>query len=384
MNPSHLPRTKWRIVHSEASLGWGGQEHRVLTELIGFKKRGSSVYLIAPVQSQIAIRAKLADIEVLEVSFTKKNYPKDFLRIKNWLKVKKIQILCPHSSRDGWLVALAGRFAKVPFIIRYRHIDVQYKTPEISQHAFVTLADHIITTSEKIRQHFISEFKVDPSQISCLATGIDINRFQKEGPKADLWSNTTFANQTKPVVGMISVLRGWKGHSTFFQAIKILNQRQRKLRYLVVGGGADINLYRSWAQQLGVADQILFTGHREDVDDILRVLNILLIPSILHEGVPQIGLQALATEVPVVGSTCGGIPEIIQPNFTGRIFPIKDATALADAIESTLDQPELTLQYTKNGRQLIETQYSTEILLDQLEDIYLKKLGQSRPLKSSI
>ena len=91
----------WRIVHSEASSGWGGQEHRVLAELKGFQRRGAWVALLAPENSEIFQRAREAGIEVRTLDTRKSRYPISALRLKRWLRANKVQVLNTHSSRDG-------------------------------------------------------------------------------------------------------------------------------------------------------------------------------------------------------------------------------------------------------------------------------------------
>lgn len=68
------PRRRWRIVHSEASTGWGGQERRIMAELGGFKRRGHEVWLLAPPQSEIFLRAKLFGISVQPLVFARWKY----------------------------------------------------------------------------------------------------------------------------------------------------------------------------------------------------------------------------------------------------------------------------------------------------------------------
>ena len=73
MADSPPPRRKWRIAHSEASLGWGGQEHRIMAEINGFRRRGSEVWLIAPGDSQIYQRASQAGVPVLAQRFNQRH-----------------------------------------------------------------------------------------------------------------------------------------------------------------------------------------------------------------------------------------------------------------------------------------------------------------------
>jgi glycosyltransferase involved in cell wall biosynthesis len=364
----------WRIVHSEASLGWGGQEHRVMAELTGFQQRGCLVWLVAHPDSQIMARAQAAGIKTRACTFDRRLLPLEILRLALWLRREKIQIVNTHSSRDGWLLGLAARLAGTPLTLRTRHIDVIDRSPRISRHKFTTLADHTLTTSQKITHYIRSRYNLPMSRASTMPTGIDLNLFQADGPKAELPIRSSPG--APPVIGMVSVLRSWKGHSTFFAAIQMLREAGRQFQFVVVGGGAPIEVYAAKARSYGVEDCVHFTGQREDAAGVLRALDVLCIPSLAHEGVPQIGLQALACGTPVVGSDCGGIPEIILEGITGRIFPTGDAAALAARIAETIDQQEQTQRMCRAGRAQMESQHSLDIMLDRLSDIYIRHLDQ--------
>ncbi len=290
----------WRIAHSECSLGWGGQEHRILAELVGFQKRGSRVWLLAPTESQVYQRAQQANMPALPLDVAKYRFPFNAFLLAHWLRRERIEILNSHSSRDGWLLGIAGRLARVPLLIRSRHIDVDYPNRWISRHAFTTLADHVITTSSKITGKFQNLFGLPASRISTVPTGVDLKRFHPNGPKARLPLPEETAGL--PLIGMVSVLRSWKGHPIFFKAVRILNHAGVRAHFVVVGGGAPVEYFENLAREEGVRAHVTFTGHREDVPEILRALSLLVIPSTRHEGVPQIGLQALACRTPVIAS----------------------------------------------------------------------------------
>ena len=373
LNPS---AQKWRIVHTEASAGWSGQEHRVLAELVGFQKRGCQVWLAAPPHSVIFDRAQKAGIQVVPVDFAKPRLPLNILKFAFWLRKNRIQVLNPHSSRDGWLFGVAGRLARVPLIIRTRHIDVDYPNPSVSRHAFTTVADHVLTTSDKIAAHFQSVFQLPKDRVTTLPTGIDLERFQPEGEKA---SFSFPAQRGVPVIGMVSVLRSWKGHSTFLQAAQLLKKTGFHAHYVIVGEGPGLSTIWDEIHARHLQELVTLEGHREDVPAVLRALNLLVIPSTDHEGIPQIGLQALATKTPVVGSDVGGIPEIIRPGETGRIFPAGDAAALAGAIRETIEQPDPKL--VERGFANVQAKHSLDSMLNQLDALYAKKLGGNSELK---
>ena len=371
LNPS------WRIVHSEASLGWGGQEHRVLAELKGFQQRSAWVALLAPENSEIFQRAGEAGIEVQILDPRKSRYPFTALRLNRWLRANDVQVVNTHSSRDGYLVGAAARLARVSLLIRTRHIDVDYPQPWLSRHAFTTFADHVLTTSEKISGHLKSTFCLHDDHVSTVPTGIDLARFAPDGPKADLFEE---GNPDRlPVVGMVSVLRSWKGHPVFLEAAKLLKARGIKARYVIVGEGPVRESILQKISAGNLSKEISLTGHREDIPEVLRALDVLAIPSTGHEGIPQIGLQALACGTPVVGSDAGGIPEIIRTGETGRIVAAGDATQLANAVEVSITEQEATRRMAQNGRRLVEQQHGLEQMLDRLEKIYASHFGPARP-----
>lgn len=340
---------------------------------MGFKQRGHPVWLMAPSHANLFGRCQEAGIGTAVIRPGKLRFPFEAMRLASWLKREKIDVLNTHSSADGWLVGVAGRMAKVPLLIRSRHIDVSYPNRWLSRHAFTTLADHVLTTSQKITAHFQENFQLADDRITTLPTGIDVRKFHPEGAKSE--AITKYGRLDLPAIAMISVLRSWKGHDTFLDAIQRLQKEGFAARYFIVGDGPQKDALNGKIANAGLSDVIHLCGHREDVADILRAIDVLVIASTKHEGVPQIGLQALASKTAVVGSDVGGTPEIIRQGVTGRNFPGGNGEALAKAIKETIQQKDVTQRYLDAGRKQVETEHSLEVMLDKLEAIYRRYLG---------
>lgn len=343
-----------------------------MAELTGFQRRGCPVALLAPATSRIWQRAQTQNVPARPLDVRRLVFPFEVIRLARWLREWRAEVVNPHSSRDGWLVGIAARLARVPFVVRSRHIDVTYPNRWISRHAFTTLADHVVTTSDKITAHFRDIFQLPADRVSTVPTGIDLEQFSPGGARADLFPGNPGKNL--PVVGMVSVLRSWKGHPTFLRAVRRLCDENFPARFVIVGEGP----YRPWIEELladlKLADAVTLAGHREDVPAVLRSLAALVIASTKHEGVPQIGLQALATMTPVIGSDAGGTPEIIRAGETGRNFPAGDATALAHAIRQTLGETAVTRALAERGRAAVEARHSLAAMLDTLDALYRRHL----------
>ena len=219
----------WRILHSESSRGWGGQEVRVLAELEWMRAQGHWVALAAPPDSAIAKRAREAGILFYPLRTHKALLPVEVARLAAWLRRNRVDVVNTHSSNDGWLAGLAARLALRPILIRSRHIEVDYPNRFWSGLAFRFLPHHVITTSQRIADRLVAELGISPARVTCIATGVDLARFHPD-VRGTLREELGVSADTA-LVGMISVLRSWKGHATFMEAAaKLLGDSKRPLR----------------------------------------------------------------------------------------------------------------------------------------------------------
>lgn len=361
----------WRIAHAETSLGWGGQEIRILTEMTVLRARGHHLMLAAPERSRVFAQARAVGFPVCALGEGKMSFPLSVVRLCRFLQREQVDILNPHSSRDGWIAGLAGRLAGVPFIVRSRHFDVPIASPAFSRLVYTALADHLITTSPKITAQFQAVFGLPDRRVSTVPTGIDPDVFSRTGAKASLSVPTDQVGW--PLIGMVAVLRTAKGHVTLVQAARRLHDAGLPVRLVFVGDGPSRRPIDEQIVRQKLEHCVQFLGHREDVPDLLRRLDLLAIPS-THEGIPQIALQALATEVPVVGSNVGGIPSVIEDGRTGRLFPAGNDAALAEAIRAALTETAATRAMTAEGRRRVVERHSMTVMADALEAIYRRHL----------
>ena len=342
-----------------------------MAELQGFRQRGHEVRLLAPQHSQIFQCASADGIACEAVDFTRWKFPFEVIRVAARLRHLRPHIVNPHSSRDGWLVGLASRLASVPFLVRTRHFDVPISSRHLSGFVYSRLADHVLTTSPKVTEHFRELFRLPESRVSTLSTGIDPEKFSSQGDCAQLVPNALA--KKIPLIGMVSIIRLAKGHAILLEAAHQLRAAGFEAHYVIVGEGPSLDKAQAKMKELHLEDCVTFFGQRDDIPAVLRALNMLVIPS-LHEGIPQTALQALATKTPVVASNVGGIPSVIRHGETGRLVPPGDAKALALAIRETLDDTAATRRMCDVGRALAEREHSLEGMLDKLEALYRRHL----------
>ncbi len=358
---------QWRILHTESSRGWGGQEMRVFAELDWMRAQGHWVALAAHPQSQIARRAREAGFKVRALKTSKALLPVEAASLALWLKRHRVDIVNTHSSNDGWTAGLAARIAGC-LLIRSRHIEVDYPNRFWSGIAYRRMPHHILTTSERIAARMTTELAIPRERVTCIATGIDLQRFHPGTPGT--LRHQLGLPQDLPLVGMISVLRSWKGHDTFLEAAAELLKAGRPIHFIIAGDGPGRAELTQKITASPWRENVTLLGHRTDVENVLASLDVLVLPSYAHEGIPQIILQAQAMARPVVATRIGGIPEVVEDGVTGLIIEPRDAATLAARIMRLMELPALRTQLGTAARAYAESNHGIDRMGARLLDLY--------------
>jgi glycosyltransferase involved in cell wall biosynthesis len=341
---------------------------RVFAELEWMRAQGHWVALAAHPKSQIARRAREAGFKVRLLRTSKGLLPLEVASLARWLKRHRVEIVNTHSSNDGWTAGLAARIAGC-LLIRSRHIEVDYPNRFWSGIAYRGLPHHILTTSERIAGRMVKELKIPRERVTCIATGIDLQRFHPGTPGGTLRKQLGLPHDI-PMVGMISVLRSWKGHSTFLEAAALLLRAGRQVHFIIAGDGPGLTELGKKISAPPWLDNVSLLGHRTDVENVLASLDVLVLPSYAHEGIPQIILQAQAMARPVVGTRIGGIPEVVKDGVNGLLVEPRDANTLAARIAQLLDDAPLRTQLGLAARAHAEATHGIDRMGARLLDLY--------------
>ncbi|MEM6885939.1 MAG: glycosyltransferase [Verrucomicrobiota bacterium] len=362
------------MAHSEASLGWGGQEIRVFEEMKAMRDRGHRMLLVAQPHSVIFTKAMEAGFQVRAMTADRLKYPVSILKLSRFFKTESVDVVNTHSSRDGYIAGIAARLAGVPLVIRTRHIDVDYPNKIISRFGFSTIPHHVTTTSQLIVQRLIEQLSLNPDQVSCISTGIDLDHYANHQKAADTLRQDWLSGSANQLVGMVTVLRSWKGHRIFLEAISQIKEDLPRTRYIIAGDGPMRELIESWIEELDLQECVELVGHRDDVAAVLAALDIMVLPSYAHEGIPQIVLQAQVSGTPVIGTTAGGIPEVIQNDETGLLVNRKDPEALGQAILKLSQDSELKKHLSEKALHFAQAHHGLQRMCVSTEGIYDKYL----------
>lgn len=364
MSTSQPPRL--RIVHTEASEGWGGQEIRILTEMQGMAARGHQVTLLCTAESQIYPAAKDRGLPVVAMPLAKLSLG-NLAALWRWLRANPCDVINTHSSNDSWLVALA-RLAlwPAPPMVRTRHISKDVSNNLGTRWLYHKATTFTVTTGEALRDQLIRDNGMNPACVRSVITGIDLDHF-RPGDRAEACRQAGL-DPTLRYITSVATLRSWKGHSFLMDAFAGLTAPD--LRLLIVGDGPQEPNLRKHVKTLGIEDRVIFAGRQKNVVPYLQASTVFAQASYAYEGVPQAIMQAMACALPVVSTTLGAIGEAVIAGETGLLVPPKDVPALRQALQQLLDHPEQARAMAQAGRARAEKAFIFDRLLDAMEEVF--------------
>ena len=228
----------------------------------------------------------------------------------------------------------------------------------------------IITTCESTRKVMIRTNRLSENNVISIPTGVVLKKFDAHRNSSDGLKKSLEIDDKFPIICKIAVLRSWKRHDIFLEAARRIVQEIPEARFLIVGEGPQRENIKKRIKKLGLTENVIMTGYREDIPGILAISDISVLVSDSAEGVPQIIVQSLAMKKPVIGTNVGGIPELIIDGKTGILIEPNNPDILAEKILILLRDKDFAKRLGEEGRKLVEERFSSAIMVDKLERIY--------------
>ena len=275
---------------------------------------------------------------------------------------EKFDLLHSHHRFSNLVCKLVSKLTGVPVVTTVHEFKSDQRW--LSR---LGLGHHIITFSEAIKNHLVSQWHTDPQRISVVRMGIESSQ---ASPRVIAQVKNQLKLQNKEIaIGCISRLSIEKGLNNLLYAIEIVKNQGRNLNCYLVGDGPQRVELEDLSLKLEINQYVHFLGWQENIPAIIANLDFLVLPS-LSEGLGLVILEGLIQGKPTIGSRVGGIPEIIKHKQNGLLVPVNDPAELAHAIVHLLDHPGLIIQLGQFGRQEVISTFSIEGMVTQTEQIY--------------
>ncbi len=226
---------------------------------------------------------------------------------------------------------VAAKLARIPIVLGTFHVDstydLEHKRSGFAHRTLEHISNHCLThaigVSQKTSDDWIRRTHLPRCRVSTIHNGIDPEKFQRRRSRK-IARQQLGLPQDALIIGGLGRLDPAKGFSFLIDSVALLAPQFPNLLLAIAGQGPLRDPLETQAAHLGITNHVRFLGFQSDVQPVLDALDIFAIPS-LCEALPYALLEAMATELPAIGATVGGIPEVITPD-TGFLVPPKDPT----------------------------------------------------------
>ena len=295
-------------------------------------------------------------------------------KIAGFIKKNRIDIVSTANFPADVYGRISAKLAGIPIILSTMHRFEDHKQERNYRLFFwldrltMRLTTKIIAVSKAVNDYLVRWHKINPRKIVVMYNGIDIDKFKNNGNGKD-FSREFNLNDRFTTVGFIGRLVEVKGLSYFLEAVDKVVRKRKEVQFLIIGDGPLEEKLKKEVNDLRISEHVIFTGFRQDICEILAVLDIFAMSS-FSEGLPTAVLEAMAAGKPVIATNVGGVPEMVAEGDTGILAPPRDAESLAEAILELLESPEKRRAMGEKGRRRVMEYFSIEKMVERYEEFY--------------
>jgi glycosyltransferase involved in cell wall biosynthesis len=305
---------------------------------------------------------------------------KALLKLYQIIYREKPDIVHTHTAKAGAIGRIAAWLAGVPIIIHTFHGHVfhdyfgKVKTWLFIQFEqwLAKITTCIIVISRSQKYDIVTKFRIsNKKKVITIPLGLELERFLLIDKDTFHLKNELGISRNEFLIGIVGRIVPIKNHELLLKVIKLLREQQLPVHLCIVGDGELRNELIQSAREKNISNYTHFTGWRLDMEKIYSGMDLLALSS-LNEGTPVAIIEAMASQVPVVATAVGGVPDLISDGETGLLSAPNDANDLAEKIRQILVNPEMTTKIIKKARESVEKNYHYRRLINDIQNIYEK------------
>jgi glycosyltransferase involved in cell wall biosynthesis len=236
--------------------------------------------------------------------------------------------------------------------------------------------DKVIAVSPKI-QKTISSFGVRADRLELIYNAIVAENYIRDNYAPGYLRQRFDIPAHYKIIGNVGRISPEKGQKDFVRAAAKLLQRREDLAFILIGNGPDAEEVKSLADELKIGKSVFFTGHEEEIRPVYRDLDLFALTS-YTEGFPNVVLESLCMDIPVLATDVGGTADIVSNLETGMLVEAGKVEQIVEGLSYLLDNPEHATKMVDNGKQKIMANYEFAIRVQKIEALYESMVSKNR------
>ncbi len=357
------------ILYLLPELNVGGVETHVCALSLGMQAMGHNVTIVS--NGGVMVPAlKQRGIDHIELPVHRKSaltINNMANRLRKIIIEKNIHIVHAHSRVPAWAGLFATKHLDTAFVITAHGLYAPHMGSRV-----MAGGDRIICVSGRIMNHMAERLNADRSRMTVVYNGINIDDARAATssalPRAAIRRELGLPPDS-PVIGSIGRLTNTKGLRYLIDAFCQLKKDVPGIKAILVGDGPMKKDLQDRTAELGLADDLLFTGLRSDIFSVFNALDAYVVSS-LSEGFPMGCLEAMAARVPIIATRVGGIPEMLEHERTALLAEPKSPEDLTAGVKRILSDRDLATRITDAGYHDVVNRFSESRMISEILKTY--------------
>lgn len=296
-------------------------------------------------------------------------------KLTKYIKDENFDIIYTNSMKAHIYGSLVAFFSNKKLIWRVHDIITVNTFNKFTRKVFILFANNfpqkIIPVSNAVKSSMIKN-GINKSSFEVIYNGLNKRVVKSESRN---YYNEFNIDKNKKVIGIVGWLIPWKGQDVFLRAAKEILNTNKEIHFLVVGGPLEdskeyVSELERYVKDENIEEFVTFTGHRSDIDELLRFMDISIHCSKEPDPLPTVILESMINSTPVIGVNLGGVPEMIIDNYTGRLFNSEDYIDLAEIIKEMLSNKLKLQYYSTNALKHIKDNFNINNYILKHEQIF--------------
>ncbi|MBU0668092.1 glycosyltransferase [Patescibacteria group bacterium] len=358
---------------------YGGAERHMLLLAKNLNKDKFKVELICSGYKQLnewCKNWKDAGFKVHRLKVAHKHDPRHHFQIKKILKTEKPDILHLHLwNPGGCRYAFSAVDKRSTKIVSTEHdpFPIQGLKKSIKKNC-LEKTDHTVAVSDANKALLLKLYPQLKGKITTVHNGIDLNYYSNEllhfstQHREKLREELFRADPQDFVILVVAELHPRKGLKYLIEAFARINTNIPKIKLVLVGEGPERKILEKLIKRLKIVNQVVLTGRRENIPQILKSANLFILPSV-KEAFGIVLLEAMAAQLPIIATNTGGIPEIVENHKSGELVEPQNIDALAAKMEEVIRSNALMQKLAYMGHHRVK-EFDAKVMAEKTEKIY--------------
>ena len=321
----------------------------------------------------------------LNVPLSRATYPTLFRELVREIRRFEPHIVHAHHYDEGLLASVAVRLLRSPALVLGHHYSdhIYYLSRGLRRRAHLSIeaftnraAARIVVPAQEVYKILVDRQGEPANKVEVIPYGLPFDRYRPSSAEAPARLRRELGLEHKWMVLACCRLNREKGLEYLLRAMPSVRAKHPEAALVMVGDGSYAEPLKALARQLGLESAVSFVGWRADALDWIAAADVVVQPS-LCESYCQVLVEALAFCKPVVMTPVGAGPEIIGDNERGRLVPLANAEAIADALIELADDRPLGLQLGVAGHAFIREHMPVDAIVRRHEDLYERVVNES-------